>query len=87
MESAAEAKMAYSRGMDRVTSGPRMMSEKKLLEAHIKHGITALNIYDKCPKVGDGEVRSTNLARLQEDINVSSFLKFFLILEFSGRIR
>ena len=73
MESAAEAKTAYCRGMDRVTSGPRMMSEKKLLEAHIKHGITALNIYDKCSKVGDGEVRSTNLARLQEDINVSFF--------------
>ncbi|KAE9555669.1 hypothetical protein FO519_001140 [Halicephalobus sp. NKZ332] len=69
IESAVEAKTAYCRGMDRVTSGPRMMSEKKLLEAHIKHGITALNIYDKCLKVGDGEVRSANLARLQEDIN------------------
>jgi atlastin len=69
VESANEAKTSYCRGMDRSTSGPRMMSEKKLLEAHIKHGITALNIYDKCPKIGDGEVRSTNLARLQEDIN------------------
>lgn len=58
-----------------------MMSEKKLLEAHIKHGITALNIYDKCPKIGDGEVRATNLARLQEDINVNNFcllINFFV---------
>lgn len=58
--------------MDRATSAPRMLSEKKLLEAHIKHGITALNIYDKCPKIGSGEVRTENLARLQEDINVRS---------------
>uniref|UniRef100_A0A914CLN2 GB1/RHD3-type G domain-containing protein n=1 Tax=Acrobeloides nanus TaxID=290746 RepID=A0A914CLN2_9BILA len=69
IESAIEAKTAYCRGMDRATSAPRMLSEKKLLEAHIKHGITALNIYDKCPKIGSGEVRTENLARLQEDIN------------------
>uniref|UniRef100_A0A7E4W6Q6 GB1/RHD3-type G domain-containing protein n=1 Tax=Panagrellus redivivus TaxID=6233 RepID=A0A7E4W6Q6_PANRE len=69
VEAAMEAKTSYCRGMDRSTAGPRMMSEKKLLEAHIKHGITALNIFDKCPKIGDGEVRSANLARLQEDIN------------------
>jgi hypothetical protein len=28
-----------------------MVSEKRLLEAHIKHGVKALNIYDRCPKV------------------------------------
>uniref|UniRef100_A0A915D6N7 GB1/RHD3-type G domain-containing protein n=1 Tax=Ditylenchus dipsaci TaxID=166011 RepID=A0A915D6N7_9BILA len=66
---ALEAKIAYCRGMDRVTRSSRMMAEKKLLEAHIKHGIKALNIYDKCPKVDSGDVRSTNLARLQESIN------------------
>ncbi|KAI1727059.1 atlastin-1 [Ditylenchus destructor] len=66
---AFEAKIAYCRGMDRATRSSRMMAEKKLLEAHIKHGIKALNIYDKCPKVESGNVRSQNLARLQESIN------------------
>ncbi|CAD6199797.1 unnamed protein product [Caenorhabditis auriculariae] len=69
MEAAHEAKVAYCRGMDRSTFSSRMMSEKKLLEAHIKHGITALNIYDKCPKIGSNEVRSRLLEKLQEDIN------------------
>ncbi|KAK6037310.1 hypothetical protein COOONC_25185, partial [Cooperia oncophora] len=49
--------------------GPRMMPEKRLLEAHIKHGITALNIYDKCPKFGSAETRNRLLEKLQEDIN------------------
>lgn len=53
------------------TMGSRMMPEKRLLEAHIKHGITALNIFDKCPKIGTAEIRSRALAKLQEDINVS----------------
>ncbi|CAB3409766.1 unnamed protein product [Caenorhabditis bovis] len=69
IEAAHEAKVAYSRGMDRSTMGTRMMPEKKLLEAHIKHGITALNIYDKCPKIGSNEVRRILLEKLQEDIN------------------
>ncbi|KAK6747308.1 hypothetical protein RB195_000486 [Necator americanus] len=69
IEAANEAKIAYSRGMDRSTAGSRMMPEKKLLEAHIKHGITALNIFDKCPKIGTADVRSRALAKLQEDIN------------------
>lgn len=69
IEAAHEAKVNYCRGMDRSTYGTRMMSEKKLLEAHIKHGITALNIYDKCPKIGSNEVRRLLLEKLQEDIN------------------
>ncbi|KIH59448.1 guanylate-binding protein [Ancylostoma duodenale] len=69
IESANEAKVAYCRGMDRSTMGSRMMPEKRLLEAHIKHGITALNIFDKCPKIGTAEIRSRALAKLQEDIN------------------
>ncbi|CAI5447478.1 unnamed protein product [Caenorhabditis angaria] len=69
IEAAHEAKVNYCRGMDRSTYGTRMMPEKKLLEAHIKHGITALNIYDKCPKIGSKEVRSLLLEKLQEDIN------------------
>ncbi|CAJ0603214.1 unnamed protein product [Cylicocyclus nassatus] len=69
IEAATEAKIAYCRGMDRSTVGSRMMPEKRLLEAHIKHGITALNIFDKCPKIGTAEVRSRALAKLQEDIN------------------
>ncbi|WKY05608.1 hypothetical protein Q1695_006089 [Nippostrongylus brasiliensis] len=69
IEAAHEAKVAYCRGMDRSTTGSRMMPEKRLLEAHIKHGITALNIYDKCPKIGTAEIRNRLLAKLQEDIN------------------
>ncbi|KHJ87245.1 hypothetical protein OESDEN_12985 [Oesophagostomum dentatum] len=69
-EAANEAKIAYCRGMDRSTMGSRMMPEKRLLEAHIKHGITALNIFDKCPKIGTAEIRSRALAKLQEDINL-----------------
>lgn len=53
-----------------------MMSEKKLLEAHIKHGIKALNIYDRCPKCDSGDIRNQNLAQLQESINVNFVLKF-----------
>uniref|UniRef100_A0A914I3C9 GB1/RHD3-type G domain-containing protein n=1 Tax=Globodera rostochiensis TaxID=31243 RepID=A0A914I3C9_GLORO len=66
---AMEAKVAYCRAMDRATRSSRMMAEKKLLEAHIKHGIKALNIYDRCPKIYSGDVRNNNLARLQESIN------------------
>ncbi|CAJ0560752.1 unnamed protein product, partial [Mesorhabditis spiculigera] len=69
MDACHEAKLQYSRGMDRSTCGPRMMPEKRLLEQHIKHGITALNIFDKCPKIGSSEVRSAMQCRLQEDIN------------------
>uniref|UniRef100_A0A1I7YB13 GB1/RHD3-type G domain-containing protein n=1 Tax=Steinernema glaseri TaxID=37863 RepID=A0A1I7YB13_9BILA len=69
MEAAQEAKVAYCRGMDRACSAPRMMSEKKLQEAHIKHGIIAINMFGKCPKVGDGKVREANLSRLQEELN------------------
>ncbi|VDO64702.1 unnamed protein product [Haemonchus placei] len=69
IEAAHEAKVAYCRGMDRSTVGSRMMPEKRLLEAHIKHGITALNIYDKCPKFGSAETRNRLLEKLQEDIN------------------
>ncbi|CEF71458.1 Atlastin [Strongyloides ratti] len=69
IESAHEAKLAYCRGMNRATIDARMLSEKRLLEAHIKNGITALNIFDKCPKIGSSQVRSEYLARLQEDIN------------------
>uniref|UniRef100_A0A158P650 GB1/RHD3-type G domain-containing protein n=1 Tax=Angiostrongylus cantonensis TaxID=6313 RepID=A0A158P650_ANGCA len=69
VEAAHEAKVAYCRGMDRSTMGSRMIPEKRLLEAHIKHGITALNIYDRCPKIGTTEIRSRLLAKLQEDIN------------------
>lgn len=47
------------------------ISEKKLLEAHIKLGVKALNIYDRCPKIDSGDIRATNLSRLQESINVS----------------
>ncbi|KAK6027510.1 hypothetical protein OSTOST_06457 [Ostertagia ostertagi] len=50
-------------------TGSRMLPEKRLLEAHIKHGITALNIYDKCPKFGSAETRNRLLEKLQEDIN------------------
>ncbi|KAL3124187.1 hypothetical protein niasHT_004776 [Heterodera trifolii] len=66
---AMEAKVAYCRAMDRATRSSRMMAEKKLQEAHIKHGIKALNIYDRCPKIYSGDVRNNNLARLQESIN------------------
>ncbi|TKR64189.1 hypothetical protein L596_024768 [Steinernema carpocapsae] len=59
----------YCRGMDRACGAPRMMSEKKLLEAHIKHGVVAINTFGKCPKVGDGKVREANLSRLQEELN------------------
>ncbi|PAV73795.1 hypothetical protein WR25_20099 [Diploscapter pachys] len=69
MEAAHDAKIAYCKGMDRSTQHPRHMSEKRLLEAHIKHGIIALNIYDKCPKLGATEIRPKMLERLQEDIN------------------
>ncbi|CAJ0937479.1 unnamed protein product, partial [Mesorhabditis belari] len=69
IEACHEAKLTYCRGMDRSTSGPRMMPEKQLLRLHIKHGITALNIFDKCPKIGASEVRSKMLEKLQEDIN------------------
>ena len=69
IEYALEAKLAYCRAMDRATRSSRMMAEKKLLEAHIKHGIKALNIYDRCPKIDSGDVRNQNLARLQEAIN------------------
>ncbi|KHN88280.1 Atlastin-3 [Toxocara canis] len=69
MEAASEAKTAYIRGMDRACSTPRMMPEKRLYEIHIKHGITALDVFEKYPKIGSGEVRSKILARLQEELN------------------
>ncbi|VDK45733.1 unnamed protein product [Anisakis simplex] len=69
MEAANEAKTAYIRGMDRACSTPRMMPEKRLYEIHIKHGITALNVFEKCPKIGSNEIRSKILARLQEELN------------------
>lgn len=47
-----------------------MLAEKKLLESHIKHGIKALNIYDRCPKIDSGDIRNSLLGRLQEEINV-----------------
>lgn len=54
----------------KATRSSRMLAEKKLLEAHIKHGIKALNIYDRCPKIHSGDIRNQNLAQLQESINV-----------------
>uniref|UniRef100_A0A9J2PBS0 GB1/RHD3-type G domain-containing protein n=1 Tax=Ascaris lumbricoides TaxID=6252 RepID=A0A9J2PBS0_ASCLU len=69
MEAAGEAKTAYIRGMDRACSTSRMMPEKRLYEIHIKHGITALNVFEKYPKIGSGEVRSKILAGLQEELN------------------
>lgn len=70
VEYALDAKLAYCKAMDRTTRSSRMMAEKKLLEAHIKNGIKALNIYDKCPKIYSGDIRIQNLGRLQESINV-----------------
>ncbi|CAK5079897.1 unnamed protein product [Meloidogyne enterolobii] len=69
VEYALDAKLAYCKAMDRTTRSSRMMAEKKLLEAHIKNGIKALNIYDKCPKIYSGDIRIQNLGRLQESIN------------------
>ncbi|KAI6234639.1 GB1/RHD3-type G domain-containing protein [Aphelenchoides fujianensis] len=64
-----EAKNFYCKTMDRITRTSRMISEKKLQENHIKHGVKALNIYDRCPKIDSGDIRATNLSRLQESIN------------------
>ncbi|KAF7638972.1 GB1/RHD3-type G domain-containing protein [Meloidogyne graminicola] len=69
VEYALDAKLAYCKSMDRTTRSSRMMAEKKLLEAHIKNGIKALNIYDKCPKIFSGDIRIQNLGKLQESIN------------------
>ncbi|CAK5093882.1 unnamed protein product [Meloidogyne enterolobii] len=69
VEYALDAKLAYCKAMDRTTRSARMMAEKKLLEAHIKNGIKALNIYDRCPKIYSGDIRIQNLGRLQESIN------------------
>lgn len=51
-----------------------MIPDKKLLETHIKLGVKALNIYDRCPKIDSGDIRATNLSKLQESINVSSVM-------------
>ncbi|KAI6212133.1 Atlastin-3 [Aphelenchoides besseyi] len=64
-----EAKNFYCKAMDRITRTSRMISEKKLHETHIKMGVKALNIYDRCPKIDSGDIRSANLSRLQESIN------------------
>jgi hypothetical protein len=48
-----------------------MISDKKLLETHIKLGVKALNIYDRCPKIDSGDIRSANLSKLQDSINAS----------------
>ncbi|KAL7077122.1 hypothetical protein ACQ4LE_003599 [Meloidogyne hapla] len=69
VEYALDAKLAYCKAMDRTTRSSRMMAEKKLLEAHIKNGIKALNIYDRCPKIYSGDIRIQNLGKLQESIN------------------
>ncbi|CAI4232036.1 unnamed protein product [Auanema sp. JU1783] len=69
MDGAHEAKLAYCRGMDKSTAVTRMIPEKRLLRLHIQHGITALNIYDKCPKLGEASIRRELLERLQEEIN------------------
>ena len=47
-----------------------MIPEKRLLEHHIQHGITAINTFDKSPRIGDPSIRRDLLERLQEDINV-----------------
>lgn len=52
-------------------SHSRMISDKKLLETHIKLGVKALNIYDRCPKIESGNIRAANLSKLQDSINVS----------------
>jgi hypothetical protein len=66
-----EAKNFYCKAMDRATKSSRMLPDKKLLETHIKLGMKAINLYDKCPKIDSGDIRATNLSRLQESINVS----------------
>ncbi|CAD5220250.1 unnamed protein product [Bursaphelenchus okinawaensis] len=68
-EAMVEAKQFYIKAMDRATKASRMLPEKKLQEIHIKQGVKALNIYDRCPKVESGDIRSRNLARLQDQIN------------------
>uniref|UniRef100_A0A0N5AGR3 GB1/RHD3-type G domain-containing protein n=1 Tax=Syphacia muris TaxID=451379 RepID=A0A0N5AGR3_9BILA len=69
MDAMNEAKTVYIRAMDRVCSNPRMIPEKKLHEIHIKHGITALNVFEKYPRIGGGEIRAKNLELLQEELN------------------
>ena len=62
-----------------------MIPEKKLHEIHIKHGITALNVFEKYPRIGGGEVRAKNLELLQEELNVSCcriFFSFFFFFFF-----
>ncbi|VDK75705.1 unnamed protein product [Litomosoides sigmodontis] len=69
LEAANEAKIAYTRGMDRICLKSGMLPEKRLYEAHIKYGIIALNIFEKYPKIGSSEVRSRNLSSLQQNLN------------------
>ena len=52
------------------TTSARMIPEKRLLEHHIQHGITAILTFDKSPKIGDPSIRLKLLEKLQEDINV-----------------
>ncbi len=54
-----------------------MLPDKRLNDAHIKYGIQALNIYDKCPKIGTGDVRQKHLSRLQGEINASHYWELF----------
>ncbi|MFH4981917.1 hypothetical protein AB6A40_008626 [Gnathostoma spinigerum] len=68
-DSMNNAKLAYSRGMDRACSGPSVMSAKRLYETHIKNGILAINTFERTPKLGSTTIRSNYLARLQDDLN------------------
>ncbi|KAI6176238.1 GB1/RHD3-type G domain-containing protein [Aphelenchoides bicaudatus] len=65
-----EARNFYNKTMDKMLKNhSRMISDKKLLETHIKLGVKALNIYDRCPKIESGDIRATNLSKLQDSIN------------------
>uniref|UniRef100_A0A915Q1C4 GB1/RHD3-type G domain-containing protein n=1 Tax=Setaria digitata TaxID=48799 RepID=A0A915Q1C4_9BILA len=72
LEAANEAKTAYIRGMDRVCLKPGMLPEKRLYEAHIKYGIIALNIFEKCPKIGSSENELEKYKRLNKEKRVTS---------------
>uniref|UniRef100_A0A914WVA0 GB1/RHD3-type G domain-containing protein n=2 Tax=Plectus sambesii TaxID=2011161 RepID=A0A914WVA0_9BILA len=69
MEAMIEAKAFYCRGMEKACSGRRMMSEKRLEKIHLKQAEIALQIYEQSPKIGAGDIRDSNLAKLQTEID------------------
>ncbi|KAI6207104.1 Atlastin-3 [Aphelenchoides besseyi] len=52
-----------------LVSTEHMQEAKNFYCKAMDRGVKALNIYDRCPKIDSGDIRSANLSRLQESIN------------------